>query len=445
MVLRPPQAEILKYAGGRMAISAVPGSGKTFILSLLAAHLIARDYVDVERNQQILIVTYLNSSVETFRNRIRARLNDLDLPLIGFDVRTLHSLALDIVKTSMGEFGGEMEELIVADEAQSNAYLSAAVDSWVMANRDYWLQFVADDNPSTLVRWRDITEKAAKSLISIAKNQRFEPNTILSQLDKIYNNSAQELDLSQESVFGQPFLWMMTGIYHRYQESLTRVGALDFNDIIWQASNILETLPDAAQSYRQRWPIVLEDEAQDSVPLQELLLSSLTGPAGNWVRAGDPNQAITSSFTAAHPSYFSEFLARTDVVSRPLPHSGRSARKIYQAANTILHWTISNHPVEEVRYSTFFKQDILPVPPGDSQPNPPDEEAKIEIQVFSHLEEEELPAIASQAHRYSQNNPLHTVAILVPTNRIERPARTTSRTLLLACSRALTVFCRSMI
>ncbi len=401
-----------------MAISAVPGSGKTFILSLLAAHLIAKGFIAVDHNQQILIVTYLNSSVETFRNRIRARLKDLDLPLIGFDVRTLHSLALDIVKTSTGEFGGEMEELIVADEAQSSAYLSAAVDSWIMANRDYWLQFVADDNPPTLVRWRDVTEKTAKSLISIAKNQRFEPNAILSQLDEIYNNPTQGSDLFEESVFGRTFLWMMTGIYHRYQVALSRVGALDFNDIIWQASNILETFPDAAQTYRQRWPIVLEDEAQDSVPLQEILLSSLTGPDGNWVRAGDPNQAITSSFTAAHPSYFSDFLAQTDVVSRPLPHSGRSARRIYEAANTMLHWTITDHPVEEVRYSTFYEQDILPVPPGDSQPNPPDEEAKIEIRVFGNLEEDELPTIAVQAHRYSQDNPLRTVAILVPTNRI---------------------------
>ncbi|MCZ7668305.1 MAG: hypothetical protein M5U34_14505 [Chloroflexi bacterium] len=35
--LRPAQAEILTYENGRLAISAVPGSGKTFTLSLLAA------------------------------------------------------------------------------------------------------------------------------------------------------------------------------------------------------------------------------------------------------------------------------------------------------------------------------------------------------------------------------------------------------------------------
>ena len=45
--LRPAQAEILTYENGRLAISAVPGSGKTFTLSLLAAQLIAWAHLDI--------------------------------------------------------------------------------------------------------------------------------------------------------------------------------------------------------------------------------------------------------------------------------------------------------------------------------------------------------------------------------------------------------------
>lgn len=424
MELRAPQAEILKYDGGRLAISAVPGSGKTFILSHLAAQLIADNFIDVNRDQQVLIVTYLNSSVDTFRNRIRTRLEELGLTLTGFDVRTLHSLALEIVRISIGEFGGDTGELLVADEAQSNAYISTAVDGWIANNRELWLHFVADEKPATLVRWREITAKAARSLISIAKNQRYEPAMIFNQLDDQQQASKEDdsfnqgFDQIEYSILGYPFLWMMAGIYRRYQNTLNRAGALDFNDIIWEASNILDSNPETAGLFRQRWPVVLEDEAQDSVPLQELLLSSLTGPNGNWVRAGDPNQAITSSFTAAHPSYFSRFLARSDVTVRSLPHSGRSARKIYQTANTMMQWTHTSHPVEEVRNIAFYLQDILPTPPGDSQPNPPDREAKIEIRVYKHREEVELPTVARHANKYCQSNPSHTVAILVSTNRI---------------------------
>ena len=88
--LRSAQEAILAYRSGRMAISAVPGSGKTFTLSLLAAQLIADGRVDTTNSQQVLVVTFLNASVDTFRARIRRRLLEMGLPDTGFDVRTLH-------------------------------------------------------------------------------------------------------------------------------------------------------------------------------------------------------------------------------------------------------------------------------------------------------------------------------------------------------------------
>jgi superfamily I DNA/RNA helicase len=100
--LRPAQEKILQYENGRLAISAVPGSGKTFTLSLLAAQLIENGRIDPQSDQQILIVTYLNASVDTFKARIRQRLMERELPTVGFDVRTLHSLALEILRTAHG-------------------------------------------------------------------------------------------------------------------------------------------------------------------------------------------------------------------------------------------------------------------------------------------------------------------------------------------------------
>ncbi|MEZ4517063.1 MAG: ATP-dependent helicase, partial [Chloroflexota bacterium] len=211
---------------------------------------------------------------------------------------------------------------------------------------------------------------------------------------------------------------MLTGIYQRYQTSLDRTGGLDYDDLIWRAADLLQHRPDLTESLREHWPYVLEDEAQDSVPLQELLLERLTGTNGNWVRVGDPNQAITSTFTAAHPRFFNEFIDREDVVAKTLPNSGRSAPLIIGAANAMLHWTMDEHPVPEVREHTFRRQDILPTPPGDAQPNPPDSEADIRIRVFSHREDEELPAVAASALALTQQMPHYTVAILVPTNHI---------------------------
>ncbi|HRQ40508.1 MAG TPA: ATP-dependent helicase [Chloroflexota bacterium] len=412
MNLRPAQARILEYQHGRMAISAVPGSGKTFTLSLLAAQIIADGRVNPSAGQQVLIVTYLNSSVDTFRARIRQRLDEMARPSVGFDVRTLHSLANEIVKTANSDFGSDAS-LTVAGDSQARHFLNQAIDQWVEQYPDLWRAFLPDDSPQTRARWRDETSKMAQSFISTAKNERYRPDAILERLQP-----EEAASSPHHPITSSPLLWMLAGIYGRYQTILSRQGALDFDDLIWQATDLLHHRTGLAETLRARWPYVLEDEAQDSIPLQEILLETLTGPEGNWVRVGDPNQAITSTFTAAHPRFFNAFIDREDVLALPLPNSGRSAPFIIGAANTMLDWVMDKHPVPEVRAHTFRRQYIEPTPPGDAQPNPPDSQADIRITVYRHREDEELPGVAQKALTHVRQHPQHTVAILVPTNNL---------------------------
>lgn len=423
LTLRPAQEEILAYRGGRMAVSAVPGSGKTFTLSLLAAELIAGGRVDTAAGQQVLVVTFLNASVDTFRARIRRRLLEMGLADTGFDVRTLHSLALEIVR-----WGSDLlsEDLVVLDDSQSRQFLDAAVDGWINDNLRLWETFLpeygSEYSPQMIARWRDITATTATAFIRAAKNERYRPEAIYAAIRSAQEQAdRQALPAAGDDspdIARSPLMHMMAGIYSRYQTALARQGGLDYDDLIWVAADRLEHQPDLVASLRERWPYVLEDEAQDSVPLQELLLEQLTGSNGNWVRVGDPNQAITSTFTAAHPRFFSRFIDRPDVVARTLPNSGRSAPLIIGAANAVLNWTIDHHPVPEVRASAFRRQDILPAPPGDAQPNPPDSEADARIRVYRHREDEELPAAARLAWEYALQHPGHTLAILVPTHQI---------------------------
>ena len=422
--LRPAQEEILAYRSGRMAVSAVPGSGKTFTLSLLAAQLIADGRVDTANSQQVLVVTFLNASVDTFRARIRRRLLEMGLPDVGFDVRTLHSLALEIIRVGSDILS---EELTVLDEGQSRQFLDAAVDGWINDNARLWEAFLPDYggeySPQMIARWRDITATTAAAFIREAKNERYRPEEIFAAIRagaEPPRPSGEEWGEGQDvpDVARSPLMYMLAGIYSRYQTALARQGGLDYDDLIWSAADRLEHEPDLAQALRRRWPYVLEDEAQDSVPLQETLLEQLTGPSGNWVRVGDPNQAITSTFTAAHPRFFSRFIDRPDVVARTLPNSGRSAPLLIGAANALLNWTIDNHPVPEVRTDAFRRQDILTTPPGDAQPNPPDSEAAARIRVYRHREEDELPAVARLGWEYSQEKPDQTLAILVPTHQV---------------------------
>ncbi len=90
--LRESQKRILTYRGGKMGISAVPGSGKTWTLSRLAVKLVAE--LELQPDQEILIVTFSNSAADVFANRISSLLLERGmLANLGYRVRTLHGLA----------------------------------------------------------------------------------------------------------------------------------------------------------------------------------------------------------------------------------------------------------------------------------------------------------------------------------------------------------------
>jgi DNA helicase-2/ATP-dependent DNA helicase PcrA len=165
-----------------MAVSAVPGSGKTFTLSLLAAQLIADGRINPEGGQRILIVTYLNASVDNFKNNIRKRLDEMGIFPIGFDVRTLHSLALEIVNVARRGLGDEENAFVVLDEGQGSHFLARAVDAWIENNPDLWHAFLPDDSPQMKARWRNITESTARTFIRAAKNERYHPEQIFDKL-----------------------------------------------------------------------------------------------------------------------------------------------------------------------------------------------------------------------------------------------------------------------
>jgi DNA helicase-2/ATP-dependent DNA helicase PcrA len=166
---------------------------------------------------------------------------------------------------------------------------------------------------------------------------------------------------------------------------------------------------------RYRWPFILEDEAQDSSRLQEEILRTLSGPGGNWVRVGDPNQAIYETFTTADPSHLRRFLEEPGVVERELPNSGRSTQSIMDLANYLIDWT-HEHPVEEIRDALSLPY-IEPTPPGDPQPNPTDRPDQVHLVARKFTPAEELQAVVDSLARWLPEHQEETVAVLVPRNR----------------------------
>jgi len=411
---RPKQQEVLEYSSGKMGVSAVPGSGKTVTLSALAAKLVAGQ--SLEDDQEVLVVTLVNSAVDNFAAQVAGFLAERRLlPHLGYRVRTLHGLAHDIVR-ERPDLVGLSDDFQIVDEREAGRILQTAAEAWLNGHPDLLNDFLAldlDERQEQWVRrdhWPELVGNIAYSLIRQAKDWQLSPVELRDRLDE----AGQALPLAE----------MGWAIYADYQRALAYRGAVDFDDLIRLALEALQLDAELLERLRRQWPYVLEDEAQDSSRLQQEILALLAGtgsPAssggsGNWVRVGDPNQAIYETFTTASPEHLREFLKRPNVEGRELPNSGRSTQSIIDLANYLIDWTERQHPVEAVR-DALTPPYIEPTPPGDPQPNPPDESGQVRVVGRKFTPQEEIRAVADSIARWLPAHKGKTVAVLVPRNR----------------------------
>ena len=410
---RPKQQEVLDYTSGKMGVSAVPGSGKTVTLSYLAAQLVASGLL--EDDQEVLVVTLVNSAVDHFAGRVADFVQRRGLlPHLGYRVRTLHGLAHDIVRERPA-LVGLSDDFQIVDERAADQIRRDAAEAWLRSNpyaADDFLSLDLDEGKRDWVRrdqWPRLVSEIALSFIRQAKDLQLTPAELRDSLDRF----PQPL----------PLVEMGWAIYHDYQRALVYRGAVDFDDLIRLALWALKLDEEYLERLRDRWPFILEDEAQDSSRLQEEILRLLVGPdpstssgqGGNWVRVGDPNQAIYETFTTASPEFLRAFLEEAGVEPRELPNSGRSTQSIIKLANYLMDWTQRDHPVAAIR-DALSPPHIEPTPPGDPQPNPADDPAKVHLMAQKLSPQGELQAVADSMARWLPEHPDETVAVLVPRN-----------------------------
>ena len=402
---RPSQQTILQYTHGTMGIAAVPGAGKTFTLSALAAEIIGRG--DLAHDQEVLVVTLVNSAVDNFSSRINEFITARGLlPRVGYRVRTLHGLAHDIVREKPGMVGLE-ERFGIIDEREATYIRKEAVNAWLAANPyalDDYLDPDLEESKKDWTRRQQLPqalEGIANAFIRSAKDRRILPEQLRYRL----NQQPAPLPLAE----------MGLAIYTDYQRALAYRGAVDFDDLIRLSLDLLERDPDFLERLRYRFPYILEDEAQDSSQTQEKILRLLSGRNGNWVRVGDPNQAIFETFTTANPELLRHFIAHEADFQRALPESGRSQPAVIDLANQLIDWVIQGHPDADAR-DALAPPYIEPTAPDDPQPNPPVNWAGLRLIDRKFSPEQELSALVDSLVRWVPENPTKTVAVLVPRN-----------------------------
>jgi ATP-dependent DNA helicase UvrD/PcrA len=401
---RPSQQNILRYNGGRLGIAAVPGAGKTHILSALAAQIIHSGALDDD--QEVLIVTLVNSAVDNFEARIKRFFDNPLQALYKYRVRTLHGLAHDIVREKPARVGLE-ERFSIIDEREAGFIRRESVNAWLASHSlDEYLDPGLDQSKLDWVKRQqlpDLLDSLALAFIRSSKDRLLTPESLRAKLDA----SPAPLPLAELG-------W---SIYADYQRALAYRGAVDFDDLIRLALTLLESDEEFLERLRFRYPFILEDEAQDSSLSQQRILGLLSGEGGNWVRVGDPNQAIFETFTTADPDLLRQFINENP--SQDMPESGRSQPAIMALANHLIDWTMSAHPDPNVR-DALWTPHIVPVPEDDPQQNPPDNPEGIRLVSRKYTAEEEMEAVIksvkSHLDSFAEDEQKPTIAILVPRN-----------------------------
>ncbi|MEH2239936.1 ATP-dependent helicase [Nostoc sp.] len=398
--LRPGQQQMADWQSGPLAISAVPGAGKSTGMAAAAAIAIARQYERSSSRRHLVVVTFTRSAAANIKAKIRKDLKKLSLPQTGFFVYTLHGLALNIASRHPDLSGLQLENVTLITPTQSHRFIRTAVEQWIANNPGIYLRLLEghqfDGEETERLRRQsvlrtEVLPELANTVIHEAKSSGISP-------EKLREWSKQTTD-------EYAILSVAAGLYEQYQNLMRSRDFIDYDDMILAALRVLKN--DSARRIEQNQVFaVFEDEAQDSSPLQTQLLEILAsdGDKGdnssqtrliasllptpvqtrliaslNLVRVGDPNQAINSTFTPADPIYFRQFCEECDRIKRlaTMDQAGRSTRIIIEAANFALKWinnqwlatTNNKQQTPDNRQVPFRLQTIRPVEAGDPQTN----------------------------------------------------------------------------
>lgn len=286
IVPREDQKPVLDYKKGSMAISAVPGAGKTTILLALIIKLIERGVIPTN----IFVLTYMDSAARNFRERIKNMCpNSVLLP----NISTIHGLALKIIKEN-----SNFERL----------NLSADFD-------------ICDDTQ----RIRIIKSIAGK----LTKTEVDEFDRAISVL------KLQEGNIDTPS--SDKKIEKFKTFYKQYQAQLKENNLIDYDDILIMSVKLLEKNPDVLEYYQNICEYIIEDEAQDSSGVQQRLIGLLSGKHKNLIRCGDINQAITTTFSNADVEGFRKFIQNADTTVE-MNHSQRCTQDVMTLANNLVNY-----------------------------------------------------------------------------------------------------------
>ena len=298
--LTEPQARAVLQRGGPLLVVAGAGSGKTRVLTRRIAHLLASGDA---RPWEIMAITFTNKAADEMRRRV--------VELVGEDARemwvsTFHSACLRILRSHATVLGYE-RGFTIYDTADS-----LGVVERIMKDLDIDL--------------KRLTPRSVHATISSAKNEMTSPARF-----------------ADGGAFDNPNHRRVAQIYQLYDESLRRANAMDFDDLLLNALDVLRRDESVRESYQRRFRYLLVDEFQDTNGVQNELVMTLAAQHRNLCVVGDSDQSIYR-FRAADVRNILQFEERfPDATVVLLEQNFRSTQTILDAANAVIAKNPSRH------------------------------------------------------------------------------------------------------
>lgn len=312
--LNTQQYEAATTTEGPLLILAGAGAGKTKTVTFRILHLIKSGVSP----DSILAITFTNKAAKEMRERVFHLLQSdqgLNLPVSSFGpdygrfksvskpfISTFHSLAVHILKES-GSHVGVSKNFVIFDRSDSKQVIK---DALVELGHD---------------------------------PKKIEPSKMISIISREKGNFVSQEEFEAKNA--DEYIGSIAAeVWRKYDRALEKEKALDFDDLLFKATQLLATNKEVREYYQNKWKYVHVDEYQDTNQVQYRLVQLIVGERGNIAVVGDADQSIYGWRGADIKNILKFEEDYPSAKSILLEQNYRSTQTILSAANKIIEKNI---------------------------------------------------------------------------------------------------------
>jgi len=291
-LLNKEQCEAAITIDGPLLILAGAGSGKTRVLTYRIAHMIEDLSI---YPSQILSITFTNKAAGEMKDRVRSLVGNI---ADNMWISTFHSSCVRILRREIDRIGYNKNFTIY------DSYDQKSLIKQCMKELD--------------INEKDLADSEILGKISNAKNELISPEKYKKE---------NESDFRKNKV---------ADVYVLYQKKLKGNNALDFDDLIFKAVELLKNNKDVLDFYHSKFKYIMVDEYQDTNKAQYELIKLLVDKRENICVVGDDDQCIYAWRGADVTNIldFEKDYPKAKVVK--LEQNYRSCGNILMAANEVI-------------------------------------------------------------------------------------------------------------